>query len=113
VRRDVATDEQYDTDLQTDGRTGWRTLTRKPAVSEIVDTLLDLPGHREFTKSELADLAGVSRNTVGTHADLLLAVGLIEEVPHAARYRVNTDSEVFELATKLDVAVRDAVDAAD
>ncbi|MEZ3116350.1 winged helix-turn-helix domain-containing protein [Halobaculum sp. MBLA0147] len=87
--------------------TGWAAITGTPAVSAIVDTLLDLPAEREFNKSELAELAGVSRNTVGNHIDTLEAVGLVTEVSHAHRYRVDTDSPVFRAATELDVAVRD------
>lgn len=100
----------YDDEADSSARqTGWETITGKPAVSAIVDTLLNLPDDREFTKSELAEMAGVSRNSVGNHAEMLEAAGLITEVPHAPRYRVDADSDVFRLVTKLDIAVRDAL----
>jgi DNA-binding transcriptional ArsR family regulator len=93
----------------TDGATGWKTLTAD-GVSSLIDTLLDLPSTREFNESELAAMAGVSRNTVGNHIDTLEEAGFVTEVPHAPRYRVDSESEAFRLATKLDVAVRDATE---
>ena len=70
----------------------------------MIDTSLDLPGGREFNKSDLAELADVSRNTVGRHMDLLVDIGVVEEVSYAPRYRVDADSEVFRLLTELDAA---------
>ncbi len=94
----------------TGSETGWITITGKPGVSSLIDTLLDLPSTREFNKSELAEMAGVSRNTVGNHIDTLEQAGFVTKVPHAPRYRVDSESEPFRLATKLDVAVRDATE---
>lgn len=78
-------------------------------MSKLIDTLLDLPETREFDESELAEMAGVSRNTVGNHIGTLEAAGFVEPVPHAPRYRVDTGSETFRRAVELDVAVRDAL----
>lgn len=102
----MSTEYSYETEGE-DVRSGWRSVTGKPSVSKLIDALLDLPSHREFNKSELAELADVSRNSVGAHADLLVELGLIQQVDHANRYRVNPDSEVFRLATQLDAAARD------
>ena len=57
--------------------------------------MLDLPPNREFNKTELAEHAGVTRQTVGNYTDLLCEVELIEEVPDTSprRYRV-ADSDV-------------------
>ncbi|MFB6243209.1 MAG: hypothetical protein ABEH80_03840, partial [Halobaculum sp.] len=86
--------------------TGWEALAGKPGVVQIVNALLDLPPGSQFNKRELAEFAGVSRNTVGEHADLLVETGVIEEVEYASsRYRPNTDSEVFESLYRLDAAV--------
>ena len=90
--------------------TGWATVTSKPGVSRLIDRLLDLPATREFDESELAEMAGVGRNTVGSHIDTLEAAGFVEAVPHAPRYRVDTESEAFRRAVELDVAVRDALE---
>jgi hypothetical protein len=71
-----------------------------------VDALLDIPPNREFNKTELAEHAGVTRQTVGNDADPLHEVEFIEEVPTTSprRYRV-ADSDVvrerFELNSAL------------
>ncbi|MFB6177642.1 MAG: winged helix-turn-helix domain-containing protein [Halobaculum sp.] len=100
------TDTDTEGETAYDGTTGWETLAGKPGVVRIVDALLDLPPGDQFNKRELADIADVSRNTVGEHADLLVDAGVIEEVEYAnSRYRANTDSDVFELLYELDAAV--------
>lgn len=88
---------------------GFLYLTRHESVSILVDALLDLPPGREFNKTELADHAGVTRQTVGTYVDLLLELDVVEEVPDTSprRYRV-ADSDVvqqlFELNSALNAA---------
>lgn len=85
---------------------GWFYLTQHDAIPILVDALLDLPPNREFNKTELAEHAGVTRQTVGNYTDLLLEVEVIEEVPNTSprRYRV-ADSDVvrelFELNSAL------------
>lgn len=77
---------------------GWRALVRHESVGYLVDALMDsLPG-AEFTKTELAAEAGVSRQSVYTHLDLLLALGVLEPVVGSSpqRYRVPADSELLE-----------------
>jgi DNA-binding transcriptional ArsR family regulator len=76
---------------------GWLYLTQHESVPILVDALLDWPTDREFTVQEFADHAGVVRQTVSKHLDVLLAVGLIMEVPetYPQRYRIN-DSLVTE-----------------
>lgn len=90
---------------------GWLELTRHEGVPVIVDALLDLPPGREFNKTELAEFAGVTRQTVGKYADLLLAVEVIERVPETSpqRYRL-ADGEVVEAIFTLNAAVNDARD---
>jgi hypothetical protein len=91
---------------------GWFYLTQHDAVPVLVDALLDLPPGREFNKTEFADHAGVTRQTVGNYTDLLLEVELIEEVPNTSprRYRV-ADSDVvrelFELNSALNSVGKD------
>lgn len=78
---------------------GFLHLTRHESVPVIVDALLGLPPRREFNKTELADHAGVTRQSVGTHVDLLLELDLIERVPDTSpqRYRVADTDVVREL----------------
>ena len=64
-----------------------------------LDALLDLPPGREFNKTELADHAGLTRQTVSTYTDLLLEVEVIEAVPSTSpqRYRLAESAVVEEL----------------
>ena len=80
-----------------DHPSGFLHLTRHESVPIIVDALLDLPPRREVNKTELADHAGVTRQSVGTHVDLLLELDLLEVVPNTSpqRYRV-ADSDVVQ-----------------
>jgi hypothetical protein len=93
-------------ELRKEHPSGWLYLTQHDAIPILVDALLDLPPNREFNKSELADHAGVTRQTVGNYTELMLEVELIEEVPDTTpqRYRV-ADSDVvrelFELNSAL------------
>ena len=85
---------------------GWFYLTQHDDIPIIVDALLDLPTSHEFSGHELADHAGVPRETVVGHTELLLEVELIEEVPNTSprRYRVadsNVVEELFELNSAL------------
>lgn len=85
---------------------GWLYLTQHDSVPILVDALLDLPPGREFNKTEFADHAGVTRQTVGNYIGLLLELDVVEEVPNTSptRYRMaNSDvvDELFELNSAL------------
>lgn len=86
-------------ELRDEYPSGWRILVQNESVGYILDALMDaLPG-TEFTKSELASDAGVSRQSVYTHLDLLLALEVLEPVEGSSpqRYRVNAESELLDL----------------
>ena len=86
-------------ELRDEYPSGWRILVQNESVGYILDALMDaLPG-TEYTKTELADDAGVSRQSLYTHLDLLLALDVLEPVEDSSpqRYRVNADSELLEL----------------
>lgn len=89
---------------------GWLVLTENESIARMIDALLDLPAHREFNQSELAEMAGVSRQSVSTHRDLLLGVGVIEPVRKTSpqRYRFNPESEVSRAIIHLDGAMNAA-----
>ena len=76
---------------------GFLYLTRHESVPIIIDALLDLPPGREFNKTELANHAGVTRQSVSAYTDLLLELTIIEEVPDTSpqRYRL-AQNEVVE-----------------
>ena len=85
-------------------------LIRNDSVGYIIDALLDLPAHREFNQTELAAMAGVSRNSVGTHLDFLLELDLIEPVKGTSptRYRFRADSGVSRALIHLERELNEA-----
>lgn len=74
-------------------------LLQHDSVPILLDALLDLPPGREFNKSEFADHAGVTRQTVSNYIDLLLEVDIVEEVPNTTplRYQLANSNVVEEL----------------
>jgi predicted AAA+ superfamily ATPase len=107
------TDREDKRELRKEHPSGWLYLTQHDAIPILVDALLDLPTNREFNKTELAEHAGVTRQTVGNYTDLMQEVELIEEVPNTSpsRYRV-ADSDVvrelFELNSALNTVSSEA-----
>lgn len=89
---------------------GWLVLTKRESAAKIVDALLDLPPHREFNQSELASMAGVSRQSVSRHLDLLVGIDVIEPVPETSpqRYRFDPTSDVSKAIIQLDAAMNAA-----
>ena len=90
---------------------GFLYLMRHEGVPILIDAMLDLPPGREFNKTEFADHAGVTRQTVSTYIDLLLEVEIVEEVPNTSprRYQIaqsDVVEELFELNSALN-AVQD------
>ena len=98
-RIEATTDRGEKKALRKEHPSGWFYLTQHEAVPILVDALLDLPTNREFNKSEFADHAGVTRQTVGNYTALLQEVELIEEVPNTSpqRYRIADSAVVREL----------------
>lgn len=86
-------------ELRLEHPSGWLYLTRHESVPILIDAVLDLPPGREFTKTEFADHAGVTRQTVSNYVDILLDVDVLEEVPNTSprRYRVAESDVVQEL----------------
>lgn len=89
---------------------GWLVLTQNESVPYMIDALLDLPPHREFNQTELAERTGVSRQSVSRHLELLLDTGIIEQVPETSpqRYRFNEESPVSAALIRLDGAMNAA-----
>lgn len=99
---DISMDE-----LRDEYPSGWRILVQNESVGYILDALMDaLPG-KEYTKTELATEAGISRQSLYTHLDLLLALSVLEPVESSSpqRYRVQSDSEVLALLHQLNGTV--------
>jgi len=81
-------------------------LFQHESVPILVDAVLTLPPSREVTKTELADHAGITRQTVSKYTDLLLETDILEGVPNSSprRYRVAKSDvvrELFELNSAL------------
>lgn len=88
---------------------GFLYLTRHESVPILIDALLDLPPGREFNKTELAEHAGLTRQTVSAYTDLLLELDVLEAVPNTSprRYQLADSDvvrEVFELNSALNAA---------
>lgn len=96
--------------FRADYPSGWLALTRNESVPYIIDALLDLAARREFNQTELAELAGVSRQSVARHLDLMLTAGIIEAVEHTSpqRYRFDPGSDVSRALIELDGAMNAA-----
>lgn len=89
---------------------GLMALMKNESIAYILDALLDAPPHREYNQSELARQAGVSRQTVNRHLELLVGLGIMDEVDETSptRYRFNPDSDVSTQLIKLEGAVNAA-----
>lgn len=89
---------------------GFLHLLQYESVPILIDALLDLPPGREFTRTELAEHAGVTRQTVSSYADLLLKTDVIEPVENTSpqRYQL-AESEVAEELFELNSALNGAV----
>lgn len=109
------TDDHDQKSARTAHPSGWLALTRNDSVPYIVDALLDLPPHREFNQTELAEFAGVSRQSVSRHLDLLRSAGIVEPVENTRpqRYRFDEGSEVSRALVELDGAMNAAGDRAE
>jgi predicted transcriptional regulator len=100
------TTEKSMKELHYEHPTGWLYLMKDSSegLHLIIDTLLSA-SDREFTKSELAAKAGVSRHTVRAHLDKLLELGIVQTVADGKRYRFNLDSPVTQEICELNSAI--------
>ena len=102
--------EEKDTkEARLENPTGVLHLFQHDSVPILLDAVLTLPPGREFNKTEFADHAGVTRQTVSNYIDLLLETEVVEEVPSTSprRYRVANSGvvqELFELNSALSAA---------
>lgn len=87
---------------------GWRILVQNESVGYILDAVMDARPETEYTKSELASDAGVSRQSLYMHLDLLLALEVLEPVADSSpqRYRVHSDSELLTLLHQVNGTVK-------
>lgn len=104
-----APDEVDVKEARLDHPSGFLYLTHHESVPIIIDALLDLPPGREFNKTELATHAGLTRQTVGSHTDLLLELKIIEEVPKTSpqRYQL-AESDIVQQLLEFNSALNNA-----
>jgi len=77
---------------------GLRVLMQNESVGYMIDAFIDMPG-TQFSKSLLAEKAGVSRQSVHTHITLLVNLGIVREVAESepVEYTLNDDDEIIRL----------------
>lgn len=99
--------ESFNAEFNEKYPSGWRALTRNQSIVKMIDAIMDFPPDRAFTKTELAELAGVSRQSVHNHIDFLLQIDVVEPVPDTSpqRYRFDVESEVSEAIIRLEGAM--------
>ncbi|WP_241658463.1 winged helix-turn-helix domain-containing protein [Halorubrum sp. BOL3-1] len=85
---------------------GLRVLMQNESVGYMIDALMDMPG-TAFSKSSLADKAGVSRQSVHTHITLLVNLGIVKEVDETdpVEYTLNDGDEIIRLLHRLEGVV--------
>jgi hypothetical protein len=98
-------------DLRDEYPSGWRVLTQHDTVSYMIDALMDAPDHH-FSKSQLAEKAGVSRQSVHTHLPLLLRLDLVQVVDNSSpeRYTLNSGAELVRELHRLNGLVNEQLD---
>lgn len=86
---------------------GWLAISRHESIAHMLDAILDLPPNRGFTQTELAEMAGVSRQSVSRHLGFLIDIEAIEPIQDTSpqRFRFNPDSEVSQALIRLDGAM--------
>ncbi|PSQ33432.1 hypothetical protein BRD09_00940 [Halobacteriales archaeon SW_10_68_16] len=87
---------------------GWRVLTQHDSVSYMVDALMDAPDYH-FSKSKLAENAGVSRQSVHTHLPLLVRLDIVDVVEGTSpeKYTLNSDDELVRELHRLNGLVNE------
>lgn len=92
---------------------GWELVAAEDEAAAVIAGLLAVDPDREYTRSELADSAGVPLKTLYLIdiLDDLDEVGMLERVDEReadseACYRINEDSDVYRTARAFDDTVR-------
>jgi len=99
---------------ETPTQSGWELVAAEDEAAAVIAGLLAVEPGREYTRSELADAAGVPLKTLYL-VDIfeeLDALGMLDRVDDAEAeseicYRINEDSDVYQAARQFDEAVDD------
>lgn len=84
---------------------GWLYLCQHASVHLVIDALLSVDPRKEFTKTELAEFAGVSTQSVRRHLDKLVDVGVVAETANGKRYHYDAESPVGRLVAELNAEI--------
>jgi DNA-binding transcriptional ArsR family regulator len=100
-------------ELRDEYPSGWRVLTQHDSVGYMIDALMDAPDYH-FSKSKLAEKAGVSRQSVHTHLDLLLRLNIVERVDDTSpeKYRLDSDDDLVRELHRMNGLVNAKLDPA-
>lgn len=80
---------------------GWLSLCQHSSVHLMIDALVQADPRKEFTQTELAEFAGVNRQSVRRHIDTLVECGVVAETAGGRRYHYDLDSHVGQLIVEL------------
>lgn len=93
-------------------RSGWQLVAEEDGTAEVIAGLLDVDPDTEYTRSELAEAAGVPLKTLYLleALDDLETAGMLErtddpDVESEARFAINEHSEVYQAAQRFDDAL--------
>lgn len=111
-RQETDPDSDHEmTELRDEYPSGWRVLTQHDSVSYMIDALMDAPDYH-FSKSKLAEKAGVSRQSVHTHLPHLLRLGIVRVVEGSSpeTYTLNSGDELVRELHRLNGLVNEKRD---
>lgn len=99
-------------ELRDDYPSGWRVLTQHDSLSYMIDALMDAPDSH-FSKSKLAEKAGVSRQSVHTHLPLLHRLDIVQVVEDSSpeKYTLNSGDELVGELHRLNGLVNEKLNA--
>jgi predicted transcriptional regulator len=98
-------------ELRDEYPSGWRVLTQHDSVSYMIDALMDAPEYH-FSKSKLAENAGVSRQSVHTHLPLLVRLEIVDTVEGTSpeKYTLNSGDELVRELHRLNGLINEKLD---
>ncbi|WP_223301674.1 winged helix-turn-helix domain-containing protein [Haladaptatus sp. R4] len=84
---------------------GWLYLCQHESVHLMLDALLQVDPRKEFNKTELAEFAGVSTQSVRRHIGKLVELGIVEETANGRRYHYNLESKTGQIVAELNAEI--------
>ena len=85
--------------------TGWLYLCQHESVHLMIDALLQVDPKKEFNQTELAEFAGVSRQSVRRHIEKLVELGVVATTAGGRRYHYDLNSPVGQRIAELNAEI--------